>query len=266
MIFFNILPITVTTAVGRTGSDGLQLWRLLTGKMTQLELRRNYYRLAASFAFQQDQIEQANKAIREGLLLDPSDDILENLRVYLLLKEENKLEEAYTAWKNIVESEAIETAHGLQQAIFYNNYAWTALMHHPEPDSLQTARKYAEKAYQMAPWISILKGTLAAVMVEQGEYQKGLEWALEVAKASEAEDSPSRNENVAANLATAALSYYHLGQPDTAEQYLQKATALAPDELTVQKAAAVIHGTPTHLNVLSPNDLKGVLPDAIPLN
>jgi hypothetical protein len=62
--------------------------------------------------------------IREGLSLDPSDEVLENLRVYLLLKE-NKLEEAYTFWKNIVESDAIEAAHVLQQAIFYNNYAWS---------------------------------------------------------------------------------------------------------------------------------------------
>ncbi len=242
-LFFNLLPRTVITAAGQSGSDGMLLWRLLTGKLTANELKRSYYRLAAFFAYQQERIDQVAVYIREGLLLDPSDDILENLRVFLLLKQENKLEEAYTVWKNMVESEELETMHVLQQALYYNNYAWATLMHQPTPDSLQIAREYAEKAYQMAPWISVLKGTLAAVLVEQGEYQQGVEWALAVAKESEAEQSPSRDDNVASNLATAALGYYRLGDQETAVHHLQQAIALAPDELTVKKASAEIQGS-----------------------
>jgi tetratricopeptide (TPR) repeat protein len=241
MLFINVLPRTLTTAAGQSGSDGMLLWRLLTGKLSQHELRRGYYHLAAHFAYQQGRTKQVARYIREGLSLDPSDEVLENLRVYLLLKE-NKLEEAYTFWKNIVESDAIEAAHVLQQAIFYNNYAWSTLMYRPTPDSLQIAREYAEKAYQMAPWILTLKGTLAAVFVEQGDYQKGVEWALSVAKESEEMPSPTRDDNIGANLATAALGYFYLGERETAMHYLQQATALAPNELAIQKAAATIQG------------------------
>ena len=97
----------------------------------------------------------------------------------------------------------------------------------------------------MAPWILTLKGTLAAVFVEQGEYQKGLEWALSVAKESEEMPSPTRDDIVGANLATAALGYFHLGERETAMHYLQQATALAPNELAIQKAAAAIQGNKT---------------------
>lgn len=242
-LFFNLLPRTVITAAGQSGSDGMLLWRLLTGKLTTNELKRSYYRLAAFFAFQQERTDKVAIYVQEGLQLNPADDVLENLRVFLLLKQENKLEEAYTVWKNIVESEELETMHVLQQAIYFNNYAWATLMHQPTPNSLHIAREYAEKAYQMAPWISVLKGTLAAVLVEQGEYQQGVEWALAVAKESEAEQSPSRDDNVASNLATAALGYYRMGDRETAVHHLQQAIALAPDELTVKKASAEIQGS-----------------------
>jgi len=243
MLFFNLLPRTVTTAAGQSGTDGMLLWRLLTSKLTAHDLRRNYYRLATFFAYQQENIMKVNEYIRLGLLLDPTDEVLENFRVFMLLKQENKLEEAYTVWKNIVESETIKTVPDLQQAVYYNNYAWTTLMHQPTLNSLQIAREYAEKAYQMAPWIPSLKGTLAAVLVEQGEYQKGIEWALAVAKESEADQSPSRDESVAANLATAALGYFRLGKQETAVRTLQKAIALAPEELTVKKATAEVQAS-----------------------
>lgn len=243
LLFFNLLPRTITTAAGPSGTDGMLLWRLFTGKLTANELKRNYYRLATFFAYQQEKIERVNEYIRAGLLLDPTDDILENFRVFLLLKEENKLEEAYTVWKNIVESETIESVHVLQQALFFNNYAWATLMHQPTPDSLQIAREYAEKAYRMAPWIPSLKGTLAAVFVEQGEYEKGIEWALAVAKESEADQSPSRDESVAANLATAALGFYRMGERETAVHHLQQAVNQAPNELSVKKAVAEIEGS-----------------------
>ncbi len=240
LFFFNALPLNVTTAVGPTGSDGMLLWRLATGKLARRDLKANYYRMAASFAYQQENIEQLKRYIQEGLLLDPSDEFLENLRVYLLLNEEDRLEEAYIAWKLIVESERSETAEPLHQAIFYNNYAWATMMHRPEADSLQVARDYAEKAYQMTPWIQVIKGTLAAVMVEQGEHLKGAEWALEVAKVVEDEVSPARDKNIAANLATAALGYFRMGGRETAVQYLSQAKALTSDDRTVKKAIAEI--------------------------
>jgi hypothetical protein len=238
MFIFNALPRTVTTVAGKTGSDGKRIWELITGKLSLKELQQTYYRLGASFAYQQEQIGEASQFIREGLALFPGDDFLENLRVFFLLKEGDKLEEAYTAWKTVVESKAIDAAHVLQQAVYYNNYAWTTLMHFPTSDSLQIAHRYAEKAYAMAPWVPFIKGTLAAVYVEQGQYEKGTQWALSVAKEVEEDTSPGRDEHIAANLATAALGSFRMGDQETAVCYLRQALTLAPDELTVKKVVA----------------------------
>ena len=240
LLFLNILPITVTTAVGQTGSDGMLIWRLLRGKLTHAELQKNYYRLAATFAHQQQNTEEVNRYVREGLSQNPSDEVLENLRVYMLLNEEDKLEEAYAAWKEIVESADFESKNVLLKAIFYNNYAWATLMHRPEPDSLEVARHYSDKAFEMVPWVIVVKGTLAAIMVEQGEHREGAEFALAAAKEMENEQTPERDKVVAANLATAALGYYRMGGQETAVQYLAQALALDPDERFVQKAAAEI--------------------------
>lgn len=236
ILLLNAWPRNIMTAAGRSGSDGMLIWRLLTGKLTAKELRQTYYRIAAYFAYLQEQPEQVGKYVSEGLKIDPTDGFLENLRVFHLLKDENRLEDAYTAWKAIVESEAINAENGLQRAVYFNNYAWTALMHQPDHDSLQTARHFAEEAYSMAPWSPVIKGTLAAVFVEQGEYQQGIEWALAVAKEAENESSLSQNENIASNLATAALGYARLGDNQLAAHLLQKAVSLAPEELMVQKA------------------------------
>ena len=240
LFLLNVWPRTFTTIAGQTGSDGKRIWQVLTGKFKQEELHQSYFRLAASFAFQREQTEQVSHYVQKGLALYPNDDVLENLRVFLLLNEDDKLEEAYTAWKAIVESEAIDSTNGLLRAVYYNNYAWVTLMYHPDPDSLETAHHFANKAYHMAPWMPIIKGTLAAVFVEQGQFNKGVKWALSVAEEAKQDLSPRRDEHIAANLATAALGCFRMGEHTTALHYLQQAVALAPDEMTTKRAVAEI--------------------------
>lgn len=241
MFLLNLWPHTIITAAGPIGSDGKRLWRILTGKLLAKELHQSYYRLAALFAFQQEQADQAAYYIHEGLSRYSDDLFLENLRVFLLLEQEDKLEEAYITWKSIIKSETFNVAPAIQQAVYYNNYAWATLMHQPRSDSLETAHLFAEKAYRMVPWVPLIRGTLAAVFVEQGEYEKGVQWALSAAK--EIKQQPSsirRDKHVAMNLAAAALGCFRLGEQELARTHLQNALTLAPKEITVRKAVAEI--------------------------
>src|SRR5690606_8666128 len=101
VFLFNALPRTVISAVGPTGTDGMLLWRLWRGQLNEQELRRQYYRMAATFAYQRNRLQEVSLHVREGLLLEPADEALENLRAFLLLGETDKVGEAYTVWQNM---------------------------------------------------------------------------------------------------------------------------------------------------------------------
>lgn len=241
LLLVNAFPYMATTAVGQSGSDGMMLWHLLTGKLNTQNLRHNYYRLATFFAHEQGKMDQASAYIHAGLAANPDDEMLENFRVFLLLRQENKIADAQSAWKSLLESDSFDSIPDLQKALVHNNYAWATLMDQPPKDGVQIAREHAEKAYQMAPWVASFKGTLAAVLIEQGEHQKGIELALAAAKEhEEASFSSDQNENLAENLATAALGYFRLGEQETAVRYLQQALAITTEGQAVKKAAAEI--------------------------
>ena len=130
------------------------------------------------------------------------------------------------------------------QALHYNNYAWVLIMLRRSADDVAVAADYIRRAFAMAPWIPAIRGTLAAVRIELGEYEAGIEEALAVADEYRREHSPVANENRGSTLATAALGCFRLGERENAAELLAEAQRLAPEDIAVRQAAAEINASP----------------------
>lgn len=237
MLLFNLWPQTFMTVEGKSDSDGKKIWRLISGQIKTNEIHQLYYRHSARFAYQRGDMEHVDEIIEQGLINDPNDSLLENIRAYQLIKN-GRLDEAQNAWKKIVEIKSDTDPISVQHAVSFNNYAWVTLMNHPSPESLQTARGYAENAYSMAPWLPYIRGTMAAVLVESGEYDAGIDLALKAVEEMKSDKLPFWKEDAASILAISALGYFRQGEEKLANKYLSEAQLLAPNEMAVKKVVA----------------------------
>lgn len=241
MLITNIFPLTkVNSAAGQVGSDGHMLWRLLRGKFGHDQIIQAYYSAVVAFAYQRGENSEALAAAQEGLQLYPENEILRNLHGYLLFKNQY-FDEASAIWRDLALHEPTTESQPALQALHYNNYAWVMLVRSKEENALDIAEEYIERAFRMAPWVPHICGTHAAVLIERGNYAQGIEEALKTAKTfKQLDKSPSGPENQASNLAYAALGYQRSGKPTEARELLTQAMALAPTDLSVQKAAKEI--------------------------
>lgn len=235
MLVINLLPTTtVTTAMGSTTSDGNKLLELLLNKLKPDSIHVQYFATSASFALQRKQNEQGLAKLEYGLVLYPKDELLNHLHGYLLFQN-NRFEECLPIWRTLVEAEQI-TPNPLMQAIHFNNYAWIILMQKSEADHVDIAYRYASQAFAMAPWLSFIRGTMATVLLEKGDLDAAINYAIEAAELQRQEHSPVSKENVASNLAVAALGYFRQGNFPMSTVYLEEAKVLALEDIMVQKA------------------------------
>lgn len=244
LIFINLWPwLKVQTAIGGAQGDGNQLWQLVRGQITTDQLQQSYYYLAASFALQQRQETQALAEITEGLARYPANPILRQLHGYLLMRQ-HRIAESLALWQTQLAeppaADVLPVLHGYLQALHYNNCAWALLLLRRNADDLATAGDYADRAFAMTPWITPVRGTLAAAQVARGDYAAGIALALAVAEEHRKLHHPLAQENRAANLATAAVGYHHQGNAAEARRLLAEAQSLAPQDLAVRQAAAAI--------------------------
>lgn len=249
LLVINLLPfLKVHTTMGSVQSDGNQLWRLLRGKLTVAQIEQGYYNVATSFALRQQRNEQAWVELKQGLMRYPDSQVMRNLHGYLLLHSE-ELEASLAIWQELIDAPTDATTgpelQPLLQAIHYNNYAWVLLLRRSTPEELTVAGAYAERAFAMAPWITPLRGTLAAALVARGETEAGIEKALAAAEEYQRDPNPIAQENRGITLATAALGYAHLGKPAEALRLLAQAQHLAPKALAVRQVIAEIEGRAT---------------------
>lgn len=217
MLSLNLWPwLKVQTAMGVAQGDGAQLWQLLCGRITTEQLQQNYYHLAASFALQQRQEAKALAEITDGLARYPANPLLRQLHGYLLLRQQR-----------VVESLAL----------------WQAqLAEAPTADVPPVMLEYVDRAFAMTPWLTPVRGTLAASQVARGDYASGIALALAVAEEHGKLHHPLAQEDRAANLATAAIGYHQQGNAAEARRLLAEAQTLAPQDLVVQQAVAMMEG------------------------
>ena len=250
MGLFNLWPwLNAQTNMGAMQTDGSQLLKLLRGKLTAAQIHLNYFILMATFALYQKRNAQALVEVTNGLQHYPASEILHNLHGYLLMHND-RLAESLPIWQALAEAPpdaptdvTVSPAHkALLQAIHYNNYAWVRLMLQATPADLAVAGTFAERAFAMAPWLTPIRGTMAAVKVARGDYNAGIAEALAVAADCQREHTPASAENRGSNLATAALGYHQLGEHEAARVTLTQAQALAPQDAAVRQATAAIHG------------------------
>jgi len=246
LLLVNLWPwLKVQTNLGAVQSDGSQLWQLLRGRLTSAKLEQSYYQMAASFALQQQQDDRALAEIAAGLARYPDNPLLRQLHGYILIRRD-QMTESLAIWHAMLDAppapEVPPALHGYLQGLHYNNVAWALLMLNRTPADLTLASDYADRAFAMLPWLTPVRGTLAAAKVARGDDAAGVELALAVAEEHRQLQHPLAQENRAANLATAALGYHHQGNAQEAQRLLGEAQALAPQEIAVRRASTLMQG------------------------
>jgi len=264
LLVINLWPITkAQTMAGAISSDGKQLWQVITNQFDTNRLIESYYVTSAIFSLQKKPDLTELTELREALTHFPDNEMLNQLNIAVLLNSE-QFEECIELYETIMEkpvkgkSDASEppadtelAAQLAQRAITFNDYAWTRLLMGTERSNLETARHFSEQAFEMVPWLLPIRGTLASIKIAQheddDELDETIDEILEVAELFGKEKAPIFKLYRAVNLASAAMGCYKLEEEDVALDYLMQAKKLAPDEIMVKRATAIIEGPESSL-------------------
>jgi tetratricopeptide (TPR) repeat protein len=189
----NLIPRMVTTTHGRMASDGLRLVRALLGRLNFEGMLGAHQMRVAIARLEAHDYAGARAAALEGLA---------------------KSQEA-----------------NLQRAVLLNLVAWADVML-ADPESFPQAMAYAKEADGIAPDNAAIQGTLGTLLVETGDYQKGLELLRK------SNEGITRDQDRAMNLCHVAIAHAGLGEVDKANETLREIEALDADCALLDRARA----------------------------
>lgn len=169
----------------------------------------------------------------------PEDGVLRNLYGYSLLSS-RQYDEAIQQFQLSLELISNQSANGELKAMAHNNLGWAALTQYDKLESQELAKQHTERAFQMAPWLSHVQGTYAGLMLEEGNYEKALELAKQVAEERIQANNPLHDLSAAENLAICAIVYHYLDNPAEAKAHLETAKKYATSGLMIEKAQKLI--------------------------
>jgi len=115
------------------------------------------------------------------------------------------------------------------RAYLSNQVAWCNLLL-GKAELLQEAIGYASEATELAPDNLGIKGTLGSVLIEDGQYERGLAILLE------STDDVEQDTDKALNMCYVAIAYHYLGDANKGRETIRTVEALDPDCLFLGRA------------------------------
>jgi len=240
-ILTNLLPRAYNLGGVVVPSDGLQLLRILRGKLDLDDLRLGSYATETAYALHWRENERALATCDAGLAQYPGNALLGNNKAVSLFRLE-RYAEALSLYRELLDAQRApqpariqglpEDSQPVMVAFLLNGVACTTLFNAPGPEALQEDRDDAREAFRLAPWIPSIQSTLGAVLIETGEVRIGLRHLAEAS--AHHEDA----RGAADTLAHQAIGHHRLGEHEMALSLLQQAEQLAPDLHIVRKARA----------------------------
>jgi tetratricopeptide (TPR) repeat protein len=170
VLVLNLLPMHVPTPAGRLPNDGLQMLRLPRLEPAAIdELLAARYTLEAAALDDRGLVREALTCLEKGVAAHPNASSL-HLALGLRLSLIGDYEEAQ---RRFVQAAELPGVHPVNQAIAWNNIAWTDVVL-GDKGRLDEADRLSAQALAVLGWSSALKGTRGAVLVDRGQTEEGL--------------------------------------------------------------------------------------------
>lgn len=212
---------------------------LISLPLSPKALWKEHYQRQITFALEKQNFADALTYAKAAHERFPEDGILRNLYAYSLLMS-HQHDEAIRQFQLSLELILNQAGNGELKAMAHNNLGWAALTQSDKPEFQEVAKHHTERAFQMAPWLPHVRGTYAGLMLEEGNYEKALELAQQVAEERIRANNPQHDFSTAENLATCAIAYHYLGDPAKAKAHLEAAREYATAGLMIEKAQKLI--------------------------
>ncbi len=167
----NLWPRRTPSLNGVAGTDGWQMFHLLTEKPAELTRRyAAYYAMESLEAYKDNDVRAAKAWVDRGLALSPKDVNLLNVLGFVYIRTTD-FAAARQAFIQALEAEA-DLPPGVKYLLL-NNIAFADLML-ADPALIPQADEYSAQAYQQVPWEPAVSGTRGAALVTLGRPDEGL--------------------------------------------------------------------------------------------
>ncbi len=215
-IGLNLWPRRFRMPFGELASDGLALAKLPFAPQDEVDqYALDYYYYESLARLRLGDHAGAIACLQEGLHRYSQDMTLRSCYAAVLLDQE-EYDKAARVFDELRERLYVPPE---TDALLLNNIAWADLLTW-KPDRLERALDFSRQAIDALSWQPEVKGTRGSVLVVSGDVANGI--ALLEQAWTDNEDPCNR----ALNAAFLALGSAHLGQPDTARDWLRKAEGL----------------------------------------
>jgi tetratricopeptide (TPR) repeat protein len=211
----------------------------MRGKYAAETLHISGYAVRTVYKLQAEQFSQALAEVTKGLTWYPNNSGLLDLSAYCLLVQK-QLDEANLRYQRLMTLPDMETIEPLQRAIHLNNAGWALLAAQESEQVPPAAKRYIEQAFRMAPWVTYIRGTYGLLLVEEGRYEEGINYLLNVLQEMLNTRNPDLNLSIAEVLAECAVAFHKLGNEQEARAHLQKSMQYSPHAIMIGKAQALI--------------------------
>lgn len=228
LLFSCLYPFSSNLMGVGLGSDGLQMLRLLGRKLSPDDLHAQYYLGDIQSEIFSQNHEKALKRCEFAMSQYPENDYFQFTYASLLILTHD-FKKAIELFERILPKLTNTPQDSVLRAYAYNNIAWSRLMVYERPEQLDIVTEYAKKALEIMPWTHHLRGTYAALLIEKGFYDEGVDEALAVADEMGDEATLYLTDNMATNLAVAARGLLSSGNKEEARACIAEAMEIAPD-------------------------------------
>ena len=222
-LFVNLVPETVASSHGQVSNDGLAVLQALTASSeTTREWHAGYFALAASYALNDHQPDEALRICEQGLQVYP-----DNRMLQMMLGQACYANRDFARARLLIQAvlDQEDTPRELRSPLL-NVIACTDILH-DDDELLDEAERFAAEAVRLAPWDVAAKDTRGSVLVVLGRMAEGVPILEETIREL---DTLLQ----AWPLCFLALAAARMGQPEKCREHLEQARKLDPHCLALE--------------------------------
>lgn len=249
ILFLVLVPRRMRSSALGVPNDGMNLWRILRGHNTALEIHASYFAAATAVAAEDHRLDRASAVIEEGLNAFPdSPTLLTNHAILLIRRGRYEealplLEEQLTRHDALFNDPAIDKIPDESRffrLLIVNAIAYALALIENTPEDNARALDLAAECQRQAPWFPAFGSTLGTVLVAAGHPAAGLMYCEHAVR----HPGDRQNGSGPEDLASAALALHRLGRFAQARRRLNAARAGACEERLLEQVSAEVEFDP----------------------
>ncbi|HEX4069875.1 MAG TPA: M50 family metallopeptidase [Planctomycetaceae bacterium] len=225
----SLFPWKYATSIGVLPSDGLALFTLPFASQTKVqEKHAAYFLMEAINSLRKKDYAAALDWAEKGLRQYPGE-VQIRCTLGAALLGLNQFVEARGLFLELAAIDQPPADRPSYKALLLNNVAWTDLMS-GDPNRLEEADVYSNRAMRLTPWEPTIKETRGSVLVALGRVDEG----IELLKRSFGEHE--EKENKASSACLLAIAFNRAGKLAASRHFLEQARSLDPQCPLIDRA------------------------------